>query len=79
MQRTSQVIRDAITRNPIHRSLNLTDRLAYAIDRSVSERERRIKRLIREYAEGRYQAYSPAVSKFILEEMLAAGHEAPDT
>jgi hypothetical protein len=35
--------------------------------------------LTREFADGRYQADLPAVSKAILREMQAAGHEAPDT
>jgi hypothetical protein len=79
MERHIQVIRDATTRKPLHRSPDLTDRLADALERSVSERAGRMERLIQEFAEGRYQTDLPAVSKAILREMQATGHEAPDT
>ena len=71
-----QVIRDATTRKPLHRSPDLTDKLEYALERSVSERAGCVERLIQEFAEGRYQTDLPAVSKAILEEMQVAGHEA---
>jgi hypothetical protein len=79
MQRHIQVSRDATTRKPLQRSSDLTDRLADALERSVSERAGRMERLIQEFAGGRYQTDLPALSKAILEEMQATGHEAPDT
>ena len=59
MQRHNQAIQDATTRKPLHRSPDLTDRLAYALERSVSERAGRMEQLIQEFAEGRYQADLP--------------------
>jgi hypothetical protein len=79
MQRHTQVTRDVTTRKPLQRTSDLTDQLADALERSVSQRAGRMERLIQEFAEGRYQTDLPAVSEAILEEMQAAGHEAPDT
>ena len=79
MEQHSPVTRDVTTRKPIHRSSDLTDRLAAALERSMSERAGRMEWLIQEFAEGRYQTDLQAVSKAILMEMQATGHEAPDT
>jgi hypothetical protein len=55
---------------------DLTGGLALALGRTASERASRVERLAQEFAERRYQADPLAVSRAILEEMRAAGHEA---
>jgi len=78
MKRHSRAIRDAATRNPLHRSPDLRERLTYALEHNASEAAGRLEQLTQEFAEGRYHTDLPAVSKAILNEMRAAGHEAPD-
>jgi hypothetical protein len=79
MGRYIQVIRDAIVQKPFHGSSDPTDKFACAVERSVTERAGRLEQLVQEFAEGRYKTDLPAVSKAILKEMRATGHEAPDT
>jgi hypothetical protein len=79
MEQHSPVTRDVTTRKPLHRSSDLTDRLAAALERSASERAGRLERLVQEFAEGRYQTDLQAIGKAILMEMQATGHEASDT
>jgi anti-sigma28 factor (negative regulator of flagellin synthesis) len=58
---------------------NPADWLARALGSSASKTAYRVKRLSRQYARGRYEVDPSAVSKAILEEMLAAGHEVSGT
>jgi hypothetical protein len=55
------------------------DWLARALGSSASKTAYRAKRLSRQYARGRYKVDPSAVSKAILDEMRAAGHEASGT
>lgn len=55
--------------------LELRKVLARALSRSAAERASRVKRLVQEYRQGRYQVDPVVLARAILMEMLAAGHD----
>ncbi len=53
----------------------LAGRISQALDASAAQRAERVEQVSREYAAGHYQVDAAAVSRAMVKEMQAAGHE----